>query len=88
MLYILIKKICNVFVAIFSSATCSLRSMNQCVVIELLVWLLNCWEVIELTKRKKLRGIVTMTAVTRICSGRTPHISHQGSVVLHINLVN
>ena len=32
----------NVFVAVFLAATCSLRSMNQCVVIELLVWLLDC----------------------------------------------
>ena len=40
----------NVFVAICPAAACSLRSMNKCVVIELLVWLLNCCVVIEPTK--------------------------------------
>ena len=34
--------------AIFPAATCSLRSMNQCVVIELLLWLLICYVLIEL----------------------------------------
>ena len=34
--------------AIFPAATCSLRSMNYCVVIELLVWLLICCVLIEL----------------------------------------
>ena len=37
---------------------------------------------------KKRRIVTAVTAVKRICSGRTSHISHQGSVVLHINLVN
>ena len=40
------------FVAICSAAVSSTpRSMNQCVVIELLVWLLNYCVVIELTKK-------------------------------------
>ena len=34
--------------AIFAAATCSLRAMNQCVVIELLVWLLICCVLVEL----------------------------------------
>ena len=41
-------KITNVFVAILPAAACSLRSMNYCVVIELLVWLLICCVLIEL----------------------------------------
>ena len=37
---------------------------------------------------KKRRVVTEVTAVKRIFSGRTSHISHQGSVVLHINVVN
>ena len=44
-------KITNVFVAILPAAACSLRSMNWCVVIELLVWLLICCVLIELLCR-------------------------------------
>ena len=44
-------KITNVFVAILPAAACILRSMNKCVVIELLVWLLICCVLIELLCR-------------------------------------
>ena len=59
MLHIHILKKSNVFVAIFPTARCSLRSMNYKFVVidhELLVWLLNrlnCCVVIELTKKLK-----------------------------------
>ena len=49
-LHIHIKK-SNVFVAIFPAATYGSRLMIWCAVIKLLVWLLNCCVVTELTKK-------------------------------------
>ena len=47
MLYAFLLQVTTLFVAIFPATTYSLRSMN-CVVIELLVWLLICCVLIEL----------------------------------------
>ena len=48
MLYVFLLQVTTLFVAIFPATTYSLRSMN-CVVIELLVWLLICCVLIELS---------------------------------------
>ena len=41
-------RVADVFVPVLPAAACSLRSMNYCVVIGLLVWLLICCVLIEL----------------------------------------